>query len=90
MILSAFTHGDEALVMTVSEIDGRYVKVAMTEEEMFRSILGNEEFEYRRAAAYSEAYNEPPPPEPKVANATIPVGVLKRGRYMSLKRGGPA
>ena len=80
-MIYSLTGQAEDLVMTIAEINGKHVKVPMTEEEMFRKILGDEEFEKRRAQAYFEDWGgiepDPIPEKPFVAEP-------KKKRYISL------
>ena len=85
MIYSEFSRGEEALVLTISEINGRYVKVGITEEEMFRAILGDQEFERRRALAYEDDFGHAPPPPPKPAHVESPEPIAPK-RYIDLLR----
>lgn len=56
--------GEAAWIFTIVEVNGKYVKVGVTEEELFRVVLGDKEFEYRRNAAYANEHGGPPPPPP--------------------------
>jgi hypothetical protein len=52
VILSAIQRDDPALIGTLVQREGKYQNVWMTEEELFRAVLGNKEFERRVAAAF--------------------------------------
>lgn len=71
--------GEEALVVTVVECNGKKVQVRMTEEEMFIALLGAEEYEKRKAAAYYKDWGGPPPPPPEPAPVEKP-----KKRFISL------
>jgi hypothetical protein len=55
-VFSGFLKEDPACVGTIVEHKGRHETIWITEEELFRAVLGNKEFEKRRAAAFGEDY----------------------------------
>lgn len=63
MIFSAFQKDDSDWMYTLVQKNGKFVAAGMTAEELFRTVLGDEEWDKRIAAAYAKDMGQPPPPD---------------------------